>query len=82
MRLLHLQGARFLCAFWVLCGRLPQEHGGIWALAPQRLAAASDVFLVLSGFVAQWQAPHEAPQKERETWEVESCALQCQCPMI
>ena len=61
MRLPHLQGVRCLCAAWVLCGRfLPQEHAGVWALGPQRLEAASDVFIVLSGFVAQWQAPHEA----------------------
>lgn len=60
MYLPHLQGVRSLCAAWVLCGRfLPEENAGIWRVGQKRLDVAEDIFVVLSGFVAQWHAPHE-----------------------
>ncbi|CAK8998851.1 unnamed protein product [Durusdinium trenchii] len=60
MYLQHLQGVRSLCAAWVLCGRfLPDEHAGIWNVGLQRASCGVDIFIVLSGFVSQWNAPHE-----------------------
>lgn len=57
-RFLHLQGARFLCATWVLCGRfLPDAHAGFWLFGKRRLNVAADIFAVLSGFVSGLQAP-------------------------
>ncbi|CAE7297316.1 unnamed protein product [Symbiodinium microadriaticum] len=57
-RFLHLQGVRFLCATWVLCGRfLPDAHAGFWLFGKRRLNVAADIFAVLSGFVSGLQAP-------------------------
>lgn len=55
VRLPHIEGGRFLCASWVLCGRyLPDVNAGIWLIGKYRLNAAADVFVVLSGFAMYW----------------------------
>ncbi|CAJ1357270.1 unnamed protein product [Effrenium voratum] len=67
MQLPHLQGVRCLCAAWVLCSRfLPSEHAGIWRVGQLRGGeCGAACFMVLSGFVAQWQPALELRQLRR-----------------